>query len=162
MTPLQRSLDQPLVVSGHWKAVLVIFIVFAFGCFSGAVSMSMIAQHRTGDALLRGQNTVGKVLERRLLRDMELEGEQRQAAHALFADNSRQRERLENQIHPQTKLVDHETVTKIDALLQPEQRRQFHKNIAAVERHFGHACFDPGLAPGSSTSDEATESPDNP
>jgi len=137
-------LDQPPVVSGHWKTVLMIFIIFVFGCFSGSLSTTLIDNHRMADTLLRGKSPVSDLLEKRLMRDIALDAGQRQAVRDLLDANGVQREQLQGQLHPQIQQLDRATTSKIDALLQPDQRDQFHHNITLLDQRYGHNLFDPG------------------
>jgi hypothetical protein len=136
-------LNQPPVVSGHWKTVLAIFLIFAFGCFSGVLSMSMIARHRAADAALRNPADIGPVLERRLLRGIELDEDQQQHAHNIFKANSDRRQQLQAQLHPIVQALDYGTVTQIDAMLRPDQRDHFHQNVLQLEQNSGKNVFDP-------------------
>ncbi len=152
-------LHPPPVVSGHWRTVTNILIIFVFGCVSGAFSMMLIDQHRVGDALLRGETSIGDLLERRLMRDILLEPGQRKSVHDLFEANAHQRQELEVRIRPQIQTLDQATTARIDALLQPDQREQFHNNLAQIEEHYGHKLFDPGAAATNGASGVAPEIP---
>jgi hypothetical protein len=158
MSTAAPILNQPPVVSGHWKTVLAIVLIFAFGCFSGSLSMSIIARQRAADASLQSPADIGPVLERRLLRGVDLDENRRQHAHGIFAANSDRRRQLQAQLHPVLQALDYGTVTQIDAMLRPDQRDQFHRNVLQLEQNSGKNVFDP-TAPAAPDFPEAPDFP---
>jgi hypothetical protein len=147
MSLADSLLDQPHVVSGHWKTVSMIVLIFAFGCFSGALSTSMISEHEEGAAILSGRTHLDDLLEQRLMRDLLLEPDQKQQVNDLLAANLAQRKQLEQGYRPQVRALDADTLRKVEAVLKPDQLDQFHHNLALFEQHYGHAVFDTGAAP---------------
>jgi hypothetical protein len=128
-------------MSPTWKAVLGVVLVFILGWFGGALTTIVIARHKALAVIQGGPEALAIVLERRTTRDLGLNEDQKKQIHALFVDYIRQRLDLQKQIQPQVKVVNHETLQEINAVLTPDQQEHFHDNLVLFKERFGRNPF---------------------
>jgi hypothetical protein len=124
----------------HWKAILGVVLIFAFGFASGMICTSIIAQRKL-TAFLKHPGAVAEAaLEKRLERNLKLDPDQKTKIHALFLDNLQQRRELSAQIRPQTQMLNLQTFQQIQAVLRPDQQALFRLNIEEFKNRFGKAA----------------------
>jgi hypothetical protein len=124
-----------------WKAVLGITIIFLLGCLFGGMGTALFLQQRTIATLRGGPSAIATALERRTTRGLSLDSEQRKQIHSLLVEYLRQRAELQKQLRPQVKELNKNTLTQIDAVLNPDQQARFEGNLATIQDRFGHNPF---------------------
>ncbi|MCE0482882.1 MAG: hypothetical protein LV479_01435 [Methylacidiphilales bacterium] len=147
-----------------WKAVLGIVLIFIFGFVCGITSTSIYAHRKMVEFLQHPALTVSNTLERRLTHNLNLDSDQKQRIHELFLANLDQRKQLQEQIQPQVRVLNRQTFMEINSVLRPDQREQFHQNLAQIRRRFGPALPDEStnqIGAGSPNSVPATAAPTN-
>jgi hypothetical protein len=112
-----------------WKAVLGIFVIFLFGCFSGAVCTSIFFHNRMAAFLQHPAVTLSAALEKRLTGNLDLDANQRQQVHEYFMENLQQRKVVQKEIQPQIQMLNRQTFQQVSAILHPDQAARFQQNI---------------------------------
>jgi len=128
-----------------WKAVLGVILIFIFGCFSGAVSTSIFFHHKMIEFLQHPAVAASKALEKRLTGNLGLDATQKQQVDGYFLDNLQQRKELQKQIRPQVQVLNGQTIQQIIAILRPDQKELFHRNVETFREHLGANAFNPDV-----------------
>lgn len=127
-------------MTSHWKAVLGVLLIFILGFTSGLVAASIFV-HRKFEAFLKHPEAVAEAtLEKRLTSHLELDPNQKQQIHAIFARNLEERKQLNQQIQPQVRMANLGTFQEINAILRPDQQQRFRENIEQFRNRFGKAA----------------------
>jgi hypothetical protein len=150
-------------MTGHWKVVLGVILIFLFGCISGWLSRSLLAYRQTAEFLQRGPEEAAMVLERRMTHNLDLDASQREQIHACFMENVNQRKQLQSQIQPQIQMLNRQTLRQITALLRPDQQERLRENLAQFRKRFGKGPFNPNAEnQPSSSAPSSPAAPGNP
>jgi hypothetical protein len=124
-------------MTGNWKAVLGVILVFVLGCLAGVLASSVYFAHRASVFLQRGAAAYIEVAERRVTRGLNLDENQKEQIHEVFMANLAERKHLQAQIQPQIQALNFQTVREIKSLLRPDQMEAFHRNLTEFHRRFG-------------------------
>ena len=112
-----------------WKAVLGIVLIFIFGCVSGAISTSIVFHHKMAAFLQHPGMAMTEAREKRLTGNLGLDANQKQQVHEYFLQNLEQQKELQKEIQPQVQALNRQTRQQIAAILRPDQKDLFHKNV---------------------------------
>jgi hypothetical protein len=126
-----------------WKAVLGVLLIFIFGWIAGAISSSVLMGRRALNVYRGGPVAVEQVMERRMTRNLDLDDAQRQQIHGYLMEDVEQRIQLQQQIQPQIRTMNRQTLGKIAAVLRPDQAEKFQANLAYFRMHAGRSFFSP-------------------
>lgn len=130
-------------MSSHWKAVLGVLLVFVLGCLTGWLGSSVVHYRQAGQILRGNPEVIARLLERRMMGNLNLDQGQRVQIHGLLLQNLGQRKQLQSQIQPQVQALNQQTLRDIDAVLRPEQKERLHGNLEEFKRRFGKSPFNP-------------------
>jgi hypothetical protein len=133
-------------MTSHWKAVLGVVLIYIFGCFSGAFSISIFYHHKLLAFLDHPGVVLSAALERRLTGNLALDAKQKQQVHEYFLENLQQRKELQKQIQPQVQALNLQTIREVAAILRPDQTELFQLNIDKFRSHLGATAFNPAQA----------------
>ena len=112
-----------------WKAVLGVILIYLFGCFSGAVSTSIIFHQKMLHFLQHPAAVMMAAMEKRLTGNLGLDANQKQQVHECFLKDLQQRKELQKEIQPQVQTLNRQTIQQVTAILHPDQAERFHQNI---------------------------------
>jgi hypothetical protein len=121
----------------HWKAVLGVILIYVFGCFSGAFSVSIFLHHKLLNVLQHPGVALMQALEHRLTANLGLDPTQKEKVHDYFLENLQSRRELQKQIQPQVQALNQQTVQQITAILRPDQAQTFNDNLDRLRKRFG-------------------------
>lgn len=128
-----------------WKAVFGVILIYIFGCFSGAVSISIFFHHKMLESLQHPALTASKALEKRLTGNLNLDANQKQQVDDCFRDNLQQRKELQKQVRPQVQALNLQMIQQVAAVLRPDQTELFHQNVEKFREHLGASAFNPNV-----------------
>jgi hypothetical protein len=123
-------------MSSHWKAVIGIFVIYAFGCFSGAICTSIFVHHKILDFLKHPAVAMSAALEKRLTGNLQLNADQQRQVDACFQENLAQRREVQKQVQPQVQALNRKTFDQILAILHPDQTDRFRENVEAFRKRW--------------------------
>ena len=130
-------------MKSNWKAIVGVLLIYIFGCFSGAISISIFFHHKMAAFLQHPGVVLSAALEKRLTGNLGLDATQKEHVHDYFLENLQHRKELQHQIQPQVQTLNSQTVKQIAAILRPEQVDLFHQNIERFRQHLGANSFNP-------------------
>ena len=112
-----------------WKAVLGVILIYLFGCFSGAVSTSIVFHHKMAAFLQHPGVVMTEAREKRLTGNLGLDANQKQQVHEHFLENLQRRKELQMEIKPQVQMLNRQTLQQVVAILHPDQTERFQQNL---------------------------------
>jgi hypothetical protein len=125
-----------------WKAAAGIFLVFVFGCISGALSTSLYYRNEVL-SLERSPSEVADVMENRFAHHLGLDPDQHQQIHRILTEFLRQRKQLMTQIQPELQANNRQMLAQIRSVLRPDQMAGFHDNVEQLRRRMAKAAGQP-------------------
>ncbi len=124
----------------HWKAILGVILIFILGFTSGVVCSSIFVQRKLAAFMQHPGATAEAAMEKRLVRNLNLDPKQKQQIHDYLLDNLQQRKDLNLQIQPQVRALNVQTFQQINAVLRPDQQEIFRQNIEKFRNRFAKAA----------------------
>ncbi len=110
----------------NWRSILLLVLVFTAGAAAGAFGMRTSMRHATRQAMMHPERSQ-LVLERTLVRRLELDGHQEAQLHAILTDSRNQLETAYHGLQPQVNAILHSADGQIAALLKPDQLAHYQK-----------------------------------
>ena len=133
-------------MSKTWKAVLGVFVIYLFGCFSGVVSTSIFFHHKMLIFLKHPGTVLLATMEKRMTGNLSLDANQKQQVHDYFLQNLQQRKELQKQIQPQVQELNRQMIKEINTVLHPDQQERFRENVAQFKHRFVDNPLNPNAA----------------
>ena len=129
-------------MTSTWKAAVGIFLIFVFGCISGALSTSLYYRNEVL-SLERSPSEVASIMENRFTHHLGLDPDQRQQIHGILMTYLQQRHELTKQIQPQMQVLNRQMLAQVRSVLRPDQVEGFRQNVEELGRRMAKAAFPP-------------------
>ena len=107
-----------------FKLGLLLALVFFAGVVSGVVGTRAVVRRVVAQAIAH-PDRVQTMIERRLTRQLQLDGDQEAKLHGILTDAHGQLDELRGQFRPQIVVILNHTDEQITAMLTPEQQKRF-------------------------------------
>jgi len=107
-----------------FKLIVLLALVFLAGAVAGVVGTRMVVRHELHQAILH-PDRVQIMVERRLTRQLQLDGGQQAKLHDILSGTHTQLMELRREYGPQFVLILNNANDQITAILTPEQRARF-------------------------------------
>jgi hypothetical protein len=111
-------------MNSKWKAALALITVFAAGAVFGIVGTRMVVRY-TVQQILANPQLVQQRVELNLARRLRLDPMQRRRLNQVLMQSQQQLQQLRMETQPRFVGIVSNAETQVDALLTPEQQRQF-------------------------------------
>jgi hypothetical protein len=129
-------------MSSTWKAAIGIFLVFALGCLSGALSTSIFFQ-QDAVRIQRNPEQAAAILEGHLTRRLDLDADQQAQIRQILTDYLKDRRRVQQQVQPEMQALNAQMMRQIRSVLHPDQLGLFRDNVADLRRRLAHTALRP-------------------
>jgi Spy/CpxP family protein refolding chaperone len=111
-----------------WKAIAGVVLVFILGGLAGALGTMCICRH--GDGLMWGRpHAYGEAVVRRLDHELKLSAEQKKQVEVIVNDARAEIKGLREQAQPKIDAIFEQAVSRVSAVLSPEQKAKFEKFV---------------------------------
>lgn len=117
------------------KPIVGLILVFVLGAASGALVTYMFAQSRIEAILVGGPRAREEVLIKRLTRQLDLDGQQREQVKAIIHETHEEMRQIRQKSRPQIEALLTDSQLRISSLLRPEQQEKFKKIVAERKGH---------------------------